>query len=103
MNRCAAGGVASSESCRGSLSQDHLVQSQIGDRPTQRLVLGFQGLQPFQLIPAHPSFAVGLGSMAPAGSILAPVVAGLNLHSDLANRLRDRLPLTLQKLNLPQL
>jgi hypothetical protein len=84
----------------GDQARDHGLEGGGGKPPARRirppgdqkpLVLSLQYLQTLQLIPAHPA------------TILAPAVAGLNRHTDLAHRIRNRLPLTLQHLNLPQL
>jgi hypothetical protein len=44
------GGVRGLEVSLGGLGQDQLIQRQIGDRPAQPAILGFQLLQPLDLV-----------------------------------------------------
>lgn len=75
----------------GRLRQDLLIQRQIGNGPTKTAVLGLQVLQPLHLIRLQPT------------KLLAPAVIGDLRHSNRADRLRDRLALRDQHIDLAQL
>ena len=90
-DRCTGGGGRGLEVSPGGLGQDHLVQRQIRYGMPEPGVLGLQLLQPFELI------------MAYATKFVAPSRIGLLRHNDLSDRVCDRLALTLQHFNLPQL
>ena len=75
----------------GSLGQDHVVQRQIRHGTPELLVLVLKLLQPFELIPTD------------AAIFLAPSIIGLLRYADLPNILSERVVLSLQHFNLPQL
>lgn len=73
------------------LGQDHLVQRQIRNGTPQPTIFGLQLLKPFELISAY------------APIFLPTPIIGLLRHANLPNGIRNRLALTLQHFNLPQL
>jgi hypothetical protein len=70
---------------------DHLVQGRICHDALEALVFCLEFLQPFELVTGH------------AAILFAPAVLGLHRNANLSNGLLNRLALTLQYHNLPQL